>query len=138
MLPKNGRSGTSMRSEKCPIIRSRSSGTILIREYGKSSGRNPRARAESVVSVRNGEPDLFDPHLQRVTGCGSFDIHGPGENVSARPFVGHLVVDSAQRRFNLAGWTPAASRRAGLLVMQRLHLNRIAGAHTQRGRGVAE
>ena len=63
----------------------------------------PGAGTESVVSVRNGQPDLLDPHLQRVAGLGAFDVHGPGENMAARPFVGHLVVDGAQGWFDLRG-----------------------------------
>ena len=41
MLPKNGRMGMSMPGAKCAIIFSLSSGMILVRAYGKSSGRNP-------------------------------------------------------------------------------------------------
>ena len=42
MLPKKGRSGTSIPSANLATMRRESSGMIRVREYGKSSGRKPR------------------------------------------------------------------------------------------------
>jgi len=54
-------------------------------------GQIPAARAERVVGVRNSEPYGQNFDFEHIANFRAFDVNRPGENVSARALVLHLL-----------------------------------------------
>src|SRR6185312_5437472 len=101
---------------------------LAIREVlGKKSAR----RAKSVVSIRNGQIDLLDSHLKRVSRLSLFDVDRSVEYVSARTFVCDFFIDVAQALLHLV-WRHSRSFEAGGAVCdQRVELNPVSRMNTQ-------
>src|ERR1022692_980255 len=125
MLPKNGRSGISMPAENRAIILSRSSGMILVRAYGNSSGESG-AGPEGIVRVRNGKLYGSNAHLQRVARLGAFHIDGPCQDMAARPLVGDFAVNVAQSGLDIGGGGPPRVPPRPAICGERFHTGRNA------------
>jgi hypothetical protein len=91
-------------------------------------------RPEAVVRIRNGKTDRLDADFEGVARLGAFDVNRPGENVSARPFIGDFFVNRPQRRFDLIRRDTRRFQPRGAVGDQRLDLDGVAGAHAQCGR----
>ena len=97
----------------------------------KIFGQKAAPRTERVVSVGNRQLDRFDSDFQHVTRLSSFDKDRPGQNVSARSFVGDFSVDVAQRLLDVRGLHPRAFQTRWARSDQRLHFNRITRLDAQ-------
>jgi hypothetical protein len=86
------------------------------------------------VGVGNRQLDGFDSYFQHIPRLSALNIDWPCQNVPARPFVIHLLINVAQGLFDLIGRDacPFEPGRAG--GDECLHFNRLARFDAQRRR----
>src|SRR5579863_3184713 len=135
MLPKNGRSGISIRSEKRATIRRSSSGMILIREYGNSSGRNPAPGRKPLYAYGTASRIAWILTSSVSPGSAPSIKIGPVRMWPPGPFVADLFVDGAQSRLDLIWRNASGFQTRGVVGNQCLDFDGIARAHSQYGWG---
>src|SRR5260370_13893630 len=57
---------------------------------GKIVGQEARAGTETIVCVRNREPNGQNPNLEDVTGLGAFNVNGAGQDMGAGAIGGEF------------------------------------------------
>src|SRR6266849_2831789 len=102
---------------------------------GKFIGQEAYAWPESVVGVGDGQANGDNLDFEHVSGFGSFDVDGTGENVAARAAIFYLAEDVAQRLLDLGRGHARGFELLGIGSDQRLDFYGVAGLDAEDGGG---